>query len=164
MKILNIPNINDPAMDSNYTIIQKLSPNAEIISNAQTYEFMSPVDIFLSYCAEDDLDLIVGNGFGAFLGYILGAELKVRTLLTNPYIPAHAFDIAGLLPYAQELEDLWDKYKGKNTDCHILLSVTDSPPDSNKIMELFKDTADIKLLCTQVFNTDEHSKWINSYL
>lgn len=166
MKILNLPNINDSAMDNNCCTIHKLSPNSEIISEVQDYNIISPIDVFLRYCYEDNLDLIIGNGFGAFLGYILGAELKVKTLLTNPYIPAHDFRIAELYRYEQELKELWEKYQGKNADCHILLSIAEHTPDANKVMTLLKDTADIKLVCTNtsVFNTSSYESWLKSYL
>ena len=166
MKILNIPNINDSAMDNNYCVMQKLSPNAEIISQPQNFAYNNPVDIFLSYCAEEDIDLIVGNGFGAFLGYILGAELKVKTVLTNPHIPAHEYTMIELFPYEEELKNLWDKYQNKNTDCHILVSVFDTAVDAGKLFELLRNSADIKLLCntTSVFNSYEYEKWLYSYL
>lgn len=166
MKILNLSNINDSAIDQNYRTIFKLSPETTIMSSPHDYNIVSPTDVFLSYCYEEDLDLIVGNGFGAFLGYTLGAELGVRTLLTNPYIPAHTFIIPELHQYEQELKELWEKYQGKNVDCHILLSIAEHTPDANKVMTLLKDTADIKLVCTNtsVFNTSSYESWLKSYL
>jgi hypothetical protein len=153
-------------MDNNYCVMQKLSPDAEIISVRLNFNLDSPTDIFLSYCAEDDFDLIVGNGFGAFLGYILGAELNVKTVLTNPLIPAHDRTIIELIPYEEELKGFWEKYQNKNTDCHILLSVLDSTIDSDKLFNLLRDTADIKLLCNtpSIFNSSTYEEWLNTYL
>ena len=166
MKILNLSNINDSAVDQNYRTIFKLSPETTIMSSPHDYNIVSPTDVFLSYCYEEDLDLIVGNGFGAFLGYILGAELGVKTLLTNPYIPAHIFTIPELYQYEQELKDLWEKYQNKNMDCHILLSIAEHTPNANQILDLLKETTDIKLLCdkTSMFNHPEYEKWLHSYL
>ena len=166
MKILNLPNINDSALDNNYCAIHELFPDVEIISQPYDCNVLSPSDLLLSYFAEEDIDLIVGNGFGAFLGYIIGAELNVKTLLTNPYIPATDFTIIELYPYRQELERLWEKYQNKNRNCHILLSVFDTTINTNKLFDMLKDTADIRLLCTptSTFNSSEYKKWIHSYL
>ena len=85
--VLNLHGLYGTAENTNYRILTELYPVPEIYSPQIAFEKRSPYNIIDGLYAVKDIDFIVGNSFGGFYAYAMGAELNIPCLLTNPCIP-----------------------------------------------------------------------------
>lgn len=85
--ILNLHGLYGTAKNTNYRILTELYPVSEIYSPQIDFEKHSPYNIIDRLYVTEDIDFIVGNSFGGFYAYVMGAELNIPCLLTNPCIP-----------------------------------------------------------------------------
>lgn len=100
--ILNLHGLYGTAENTNYGILAELYPVTEIYSPQIDFEKRSPYDIIDRLYAIKDIDIIVGNSFGGFYAYAMGAEWNIPCLLTNPCIPPAKY-IRELVPeYPEE--------------------------------------------------------------
>lgn len=138
MRILNLHGFSGSSENTNYRMIRQASPGSEIVSETIDYENTSPKAIIKKYCNDGAFDIVVGNSFGGFLAYVIGAKLDVKTVLTNPCVPPADY-ITKLLEsyrYTDELEELWNRYHGKNYNCHVLLGRDDEVIDPHNTYRL----------------------------
>ena len=146
MRILNLHGFGGDGNNTNYMALRKLFPEAEIVS--RTYDYMHTYceDIIDDCCFEGGFDLVVGNSFGGFLAYIIGAELGIKTILTNPCIPAYEYIPRIIKGYGNgaELKELWANYAGKNHNCYVLLGTDDKVLDYTRTVAVLGATANIE--------------------
>ena len=168
MKILIINGLNLSATELIHSRVASLVPEANIVTCIPDYSDCSPMDVVNQYKAEDDWDVIMGNDFGGFLAYVIGAKLGIKTLLTDPYIPTSDYivELIGLHRYTDDLNELWDTYQLQNNDCSILLDAKLDIPDTQKIFERLGETAHISICCTQntMLYSEEYMKWLQSVM
>ena len=140
MRILNIHGFMGSVENTNYKMLRDMYPDAVIVDDYHDYMKDSPEDIICTYCAYEDFDLVIGNSFGGFIAYIIGAISEWKTLLTNPCIPASDYikDVINDYPFIEELERLWDVYKGDNHNCCIMLGLKDEAISPQKTIDALK--------------------------
>lgn len=169
MRILNLHGLGSSGIsNNNFHMIRNLFPDAEITSDNQDYLKTDPEDLIYKYCCEEPYDFVIGNSFGGFFAYIIGADLGSKTLLTNPCIPAFEY-ISGLpdnYEFKDTLETLWKRYKDKNTDCHILIGMKDVVVDPYKTIRELSDSADIVRAddCGHCLNGPVYEDWMHRQL
>lgn len=154
MRILNLHGLGGSGINNNFRTVGRIFLDAEITSDNNDYLKSDPEDLIYKYCCEEPYDFVIGNSFGGFLAYIIGAELGSKTLLTNPCIPPadYASGFPESYKFNETLEKLWKDYQGKNTNCHILLGMKDVVIDPYKTIRLLGDSAEI----TQVEDCGHH--------
>ena len=134
MRILNLHGLGGSANNRNYRMIRKVSPNAEVVSETIDYENTSPRAIIEKYCHYGDFDIVVGTSFGGFFAYVIGARLRIKTIMTNPCVPPAEYipQMIDGYKYTAELEELWNTYKNKELKGFVLIAHDDKVLDPNK--------------------------------
>lgn len=132
MRILNLHGLNGSSNNTNYKFLSeyyKDRDDVEIISPQLDYANISPSTLLVDILTEcPDPDIIVGNSFGGFFAYLIGAMTGVKTYLINPCIPPHKY-IKNLVPdylYSDLLEHLWNKFSIIHIDYEMLLGDNDN--------------------------------------
>ena len=168
MKILYLHNFGDAEQDRHYALLHRLFPDAEIVTTSANYTECPILDTIFNYECIEDIDCIVGNGFGGFLAYIAGIANDTKTILINPYIPMAEY-LAGIL-FIEENRDmfnsLWENNKGQNKHCSVILDAKTQVPDLDKTFDALKDIADIYIHCAQEDLTDsaEYATWLTAHI
>lgn len=108
--ILNLHGLYGTAENTNYRILTELYSVSDICSPQIAYEKRSPYNVIDELYTIKNINFIVGNSFGGFFAYIMGAELNISCLLTNPCIPPTKY-IRELIPgypegFLQQLNEL----------------------------------------------------------
>ena len=143
MRILNFHGLGGSAENTNFRTIKKAFQDAKIVSETIDYVNTNPKAIIEKYCNYGEFDVVTGNSFGGYFAYIIGTELKIKTVLTNPAIPAGEYipKLVEGYKYAAELDELWEKYQGKNENCLVLLGMNDEVLDPDRTNKLLEDSA-----------------------
>lgn len=138
--ILNLHGLYGTAENTNYRILTELYPVTEICSPQIAYEKRSPYNVIDELYTITNADFIVGNSFGGFLAYVMGAKLNISCLLTNPCIPPIKY-IRELIPgypeeFLRELKDLTELAYHKrlheiSCSTFVILGKDDDVLDSN---------------------------------
>lgn len=174
MKILNLHGLNGSAHNTNYEFLMKhfYTEDVQIISPQIDYASDSPYRILLELiriCRNPHI--IVGNSFGGFFAYVMGATLPtvdLKTILVNPCIPAHKY-IGKLVPeykYADDLEELWNTVKGMNNNYKMLLGDSDEVLDINTTLNILKPSCnDYKIISGgHSLRGEEYESWFKEQL
>lgn len=144
MKILNLHGLNGSCHNTNYeflseyykdTDIQIISPQIDYISDSP-YHILLEV---LKICRNPSI--IVGNSFGGFFAYVIGATLPIvdlKTILINPCIPPHQYigNLVSDYKYLSDLEEMWNTIKGMNRNYKMLLGDSDKVLDINTTLNI----------------------------
>lgn len=134
MKILNLHGLNGSSENTNYRFLSeyfKGRDDVEIISPQLDYANCDPYWVYGHLLGNHNVDIIVGNSFGGFFAYCLGAFWKKRTILVNPCIPPENY-IPTLVPdykYTKSLEEMWNACKDVNKNYTMLLGDSDTVLD-----------------------------------
>ena len=168
MRILNLHGLGGSGGNTNYRTIREAFPKMDIVSETNDFVNTNPKTIIEKYCGYGDFDIVVGNSFGGFFAYIIGAKLKIKTVLTNPAIPAGEYipKLVEGYKYASELDELWEKYQGRNENCHVLLGINDEVLDPNRTNQLLdKTTKDILFIPGEhKLKSDLYENWLTEKL
>ena len=163
MNILNLHGFGGSGNNNNFRTIEKLFPLANIVSETIDYTAVDPKDIITTYC-ESAFYAVAGNSFGGFFAYVIGAELGIKTILTNPCIPPADYipKIAENYKYEKELRELWNLYEGRNKNCYVLLGLKDDVLDPQKTIRLLNGTADISFTpdCGHSLSGKDYDDWM----
>ena len=168
MRILYLHNFGEPEWDSHCVVLHRLFPDVEIITTPNTYTEKPILDMIFDYECFQDIDYIVGDGFGGFLAYIAGIANDTKTILINPYIPMADY-LAGV-PYIEENRDtfnsLWENNKGQNKYCSVILDAKTQVPDLKKTFDTLKDIADTYIYCTKdtLVYSKEYETWMVAHI
>lgn len=116
----------------------------------------------------DNYDIVVGNSFGGFFAYILGFQLDIKTILTNPCIPPANYipKLVDNYKYENELVELWSRYNKTNIHCSVLLGRSDEVLDTSVTLN------NLNIFHTKVetisgghsLKGDEYQKWFEGEL
>lgn len=172
MRILNLHGLNGSSKNTNYRFLAeyyKGRDDVEIISPQLDYSNISPstilVDI-LTVCP--DPTIIVGNSFGGFFAYLVGAMTGVKTFLINPCIPPHKY-IKNLVPdyqYSDILEYIWNRFSIVNIDYEMLLGDNDNVLDIQTTLNtLYAANSKSKIIAGgHSLSGEEYEKWFKEKL
>ena len=144
MLILNLHGLNGSCHNTNFKTISKIyegDSDVVIVSPQIDYTSDSPYEIIGHILSNiDKPDIIIGNSFGGFFAYVLGAITNAKTLLVNPCIPPHEY-LGKLVigyPYLDELKEIWNKCSGLNHDYHVLVGDSDDVLNTHSTLNVLK--------------------------
>ena len=131
MKILNLHGLNGSNTNTNFKLLNSIyasDSNVVIESPQIDYVNISPKKIISDIQQRNiTFDIVVGNSFGGFFAYIIGARCGAKTILTNPCIPPHVYipNLVQDYKYTAELKYLWDRYENTNFNYSMILGDSD---------------------------------------
>jgi len=164
MKILYLRNVEDSYQDDYLDALYALFPNAEVLVKVPEFNATPFFEVLYNLSVEDDIDYVVGSKFCGFIAYIVGIGQEVKTLLINPYIPATDYltQIINGDQLAEPIKEYWERYNGKNENCHILLDTTTNLPEFTKVFETVKEIANVCTYCSQtpLVKSEFYSNWL----